>query len=483
MRCGPVRSHRARAKFKGGIGRGASALRGAAILVLAGAVPAAASSQQRTSAPTSLVFDGVSVLDVQTGRLVPAQRVVVVGNRIQAMGSAREVKRPQGARVINARGKYLIPGLWDMHAHMGSGMGSRIVKASSVLEAADHYAIYLAYGVTGVRDVGASIPLDSLLQWRREVGAGTRVGPRVFLSGPYLDSRASPGWGSLTRGFPAALPINTPDEGRRAVDTLKAAGADLIKIHENDMSREVYFAIAAEARRVGIPFVGHLPSTVSMAEASDSGQRSVEHSGTFSGPCMQIDSVGNWPSDSGVKQQCAALIAKFLRNGTWLDPNMVTQDSLRDGRLVRAVRPFGLPFLVGTDIQVTGGLLGTDDLPAEVRIGAPPLVHQELWLFVKAGLTPAEALRVATLNSAKSLNATDSLGSIAPGQLADLVLLDANPLLDIRHTRKIRAVVANGRYFDRPALDAMIAAVKQRTQENEKKKKAERSARHFDQAP
>jgi imidazolonepropionase-like amidohydrolase len=426
-----------------------------------GLIRSVASAQQRpvpSTAPAGvpLVFDGVSVLDVQAGRLVPAQRVVIVRNRIQAMGSAREVKRPQGARVINARGKYLIPGLWDMHAHnLRSLMGSGIVKASSVLEAADHYAIYLAHGVTGVRDVGASIPLDSLLQWRREVGAGTRVGPRVFLSGPYLDSRMEPGWGSLTRDGPAALSITTPDEARRAVDTLKAAGADVVKIHEDGMSREIYFAIAAESRRVGIPFVGHLPRAVSMAEASDSGQRSVEHSLTFSGPCMQIDSVGNWPSDSGIKQQCAALIAKFLRNGTWLDPNMVSQDTLRDVRLVHAVRPFGLPFLVGTDYPVTGGLLGTADMPMTMRI-APPWVHQELRLFVKAGLTPAEALQIATLNSAKSLGATDSLGSIAPGQVADLVLLDADPLADITNTTKIRAVVANGRYFDRAALDALL---------------------------
>jgi len=223
--------------------REASALRGAAVLVLVWLVPTAVSALQRTTA-APLVFNDVTVVDVEHGKLVTDQRVVVAGNRIQAVGSAGRIQLPKGARFVEARGKYLIPGLWDMHVHLVDNYG--LVEKQ-----------FLANGVTGIRDAGASVPLDSLIRWRKAVLAGTRIGPpRQILSGLHIDEldegrKLSPpgptNSAEIIRGDTSAA--------RRLVDSLVAAGADMLKPH--NVSRAVYVVIANEARRLGRPFGGH----------------------------------------------------------------------------------------------------------------------------------------------------------------------------------------------------------------------------------
>jgi imidazolonepropionase-like amidohydrolase len=390
--------------------------------------PAVALAQRSAPAPKGggtagavvtapLAFQGVAVVDVQGGRLLLDQTVVVTGNRIQTLGSTRDVRLPRAARVVDGRGKYLIPGLWDMHAH---------VWATPQIS----YPLFVATGVTGVREMSQSFPIDSMLQWRREIVAGKRVGPRVIGTGGFLYGRARP-------GAPLSILVTTPDEARRAVDSLKAAGADFIKFRDY-LPRDAYFAMAAEARRLGLAFAGHTQGPrITVIEASDSGQRSIEHINDFP-PCHD---------DGEVKlDECAAVAAAFARNGTWFTPTL----TIFDARMRAAAKPVmelmhraGVAFLAGSDV-----------LPPKARAGFS--LHDELVCFVEAGLTPAEALRTATLNPAKYFSATDSLGTVAPGRLGDLVLLDADPLADIRNTLKIRAVLVNGRYFDRAALDTLI---------------------------
>jgi Amidohydrolase family len=451
-------------------------------LAAAGLVPVAAGAQQRSTPRPALVFDRVTVVDVEQGQLVPNQRVVIAGNRIQAVGNGRAVAVPQGAQVVNARGKYLIPGLWDLHVHPNH-------------LAPGFYPLFVANGVTGIRDAGSDVPLDRLIQWRRAILAGTRLGPpRQLLSGPSINQ------GSRDCVHLSYSACADSASAGPLVDSLKAAGADMIKPRE--VNPEMYFAIAAEARRLGIPFGGHAGgdsakhTRVTVVEASDSGARIVDHviagDELLFAPCMGPEAT---------VERCRPVAERFHKNGTWLAPtwthpgcgwlsnglspfcvqldayaykfwwDAVTPHDLRNalrsavaaspaptktqpegsGSIAWAymyiVQQAGLPILAGTDVEGPKMMWAGFSLPAELAS------------YVTQGMTPLEALRTATLNPAKMLHGTDSLGTVAPGKLADLVLLDADPLADITNTTTIRAVVANGRYFDRAALDRVLADI------------------------
>lgn len=399
----------------------------------------------QVAAAVPLVFDSVTVVDVEHGKLLPVQRVVIVGNRIQRMGKVNTVARPKGALVVAAHGKYLIPGLWDMHEH--------VIGYPDVF-----FPLFIANGVTGVRDMNTA-HLDSLFRWRREIVAGERVGPRIVLTGGYLGNSGD---------FDSQIKVTTPEQARRVVDSLKAVGVDFIKTRDG-LIREVYFAALAEARRIGIPLVGHISTGVTAAEASDSGQRTLEH-------------VGGCPD--GPPAQCAALAARFLRNDTWVTPTMALSRYFFGG-----VAPERLRFWPDTVRGAWAGMnytsaeadraAATQNLTAMIRAGFPLLagtdaapifpentpgfsLQEEVAWFVEGGLSPLDALRTATLNPAKYLHATDSLGTVATGKVADLVLLDADPLAEIHNIAKISAVVANGRYFNRAQLDSLITEVERR---------------------
>jgi hypothetical protein len=424
------------------------------------------------AATSPLVFDGVTVIDVQQGRRLPAQRVVIVGNRISAMGDGSTVRVPAGAQVVDARGKYLIPGLWDLHTHGND--------EPPLVEAI--YQLDVANGVTGIRDAGWEVPLDTQRQWRREILAGTRVGPpRQILSGLMLEGPI-PDCASqrAQEGENLKCVIDSAD-ARHVVDSRKAAGADMIKLRTVD--RAIYFAAAAEARRLGIPFGGHAEQ-VTVIEASDSGASIVDH-------LNWIGSDDRWNRNEAcfgtraTVAQCQPVAEHFRRNGTWLVPTLLhgysdTRIAPIRARCSAHFRAFMTDSLVQgnwlRDSTRTGpsGAAQSDSLGAMFllqRLGVPLLagtdeelsafaLHGELATYVAEGLTPLEALQTATLNPAKLLHATDSLGMVAPGKLADLVLLDADPLTDITNTTTIRAVVTNGRYFDRGALDQLVASAR-----------------------
>lgn len=451
--------------------------------VVTTAIPGIASAQRQAVAPAALVFDRVTVVDVERGTLVPDQRVVVVGNRIHAMGPARVTARPKGAWIVNARGKYLIPGLWDFHIHPS--------RSAHLF-----YPLLLANGVTGIRDAWSTLPLDTLVRWRRAILAGTRVGPpRQILSGDALDEqepctrRAGTGHICVARGDTA--------DARHVVDSLKASGADIIKTY--DLSKATYFAVAAAARRAGMPFGGHLGAKdLSPLEASDSGAGILDHDNASG--LHEICWAGR--SDAGM---CRVAAERLRRNGTWHVPtltwNFIVGSAPNDlsrapavPRIITRVRQYSRDYWAGTarmgnwlsdsaDAATIRGGSDSNSLLGVVQQAGLPLIagtdaidhlsyvllwtvapgftlHGELAMYAAEGLAPLEALRSATLNPAKMLHATDSLGTVAPGKLADLVLLDANPLDDITNTTTIRAVVANGRYFDRAALDRMLADVR-----------------------
>jgi imidazolonepropionase-like amidohydrolase len=250
----------------------------------------------------------VAVIDASDSAPRLEQTVVIRGNRIVAVGPARSVAVPRGARVVDGRGKFLVPGFWDMHVH------------TTVPGGRDLLGLYLANGVTGVRDMADE--WAELSAWRREIRAGRLSGPRIVASGPYLEGGDVPIPHLLTR---------TAEEARAGVDSLMALGVDFVKVH-SQLRPETYFAIARRARERGIPFAGHVPRTVGALAASDSGQRSIEHLLAIPAPCSPADSIAlapKFPVQAALGRCSSAsldeLYARFVRNGTWITPTFTAQ--------------------------------------------------------------------------------------------------------------------------------------------------------------
>ena len=368
-------------------------------------------------AQASLAITHVGVVDVRAGKIVSDRTVVIRGRTIVIVGDARSTDVSPETRTIDGRGKFLIPGLWDMHVHLDES----------------DLAALLTAGITGARDMGGD--LEQLLSWRRR-------GPRLVFAGPVLRGPRS----ENDTGSAGAWVIRTAEQGARAVDSLALRGVDFIKVHE-DLSREAYFAIAYAAKARHLPFVGHVAASLTPIQVSEAGQRSIEHLEFVPDRCLGVF-AGQQPS--GCAAAIDSVVDALSRNGTWLDPTIGSFRIFAKQQfpailagfktLVPALRAHHIKLLAGTDLGTAGIIPGAS-------------LHDELSLLVAAGFTPLEALRAATLNPAEFLDATDSLGTIEAGKLADLVLLRADPLRDISNTRSIAAVIRDGRVCDPHARD------------------------------
>ncbi len=456
------------------------------------------------TASAPLAFRHVTVIDIVTGARRPNQTVVIVGHRIRALGPASAVRVPKAARVVDARGKYLIPGLWDMHTHM------------HYMDIA--YPLFIANGVTGIRELNTAVPLAVMAQWKREVAQGRWIGPRLITSGPRIDGDTSEEFRARCRNGRAGprdaerVCVTDVREARRIVDSLKVAGADLLKTYF--LTPVLYWAVAREARRVGLPLGGHGPyqrdwdpakTGVSGLALSDSGVTMLDHH-----TWLPDDPCSDRQAETYNAEQCRTAGEHFRRNGTWIvaaEPSGSPTEALRYEYIRRYVpdslasRGSGLdavrraaerdsvkppasmadwraiwmrhPDVAARFDSASGSfrglrrsamlrwvpiLAGTDGgIDASTFASFPGFgLHQMLAEYVLKGITPLAALQAATLNPARALHAIDSLGTVAVGKLADLVLLDTDPLEDISNTTKIRAVVANGRYYDRDALDRLL---------------------------
>ncbi|MDQ3917004.1 MAG: amidohydrolase family protein [Acidobacteriota bacterium] len=445
--------------------------------------------------PTSLAFTHVTVIDMTGAPPKRDMTLVITGGRITSLGRSGRVRIPPGARVIDAAGKYLIPGLWDMHVH--------------IKETERSLPMFVANGVTGVRNTGGIA--EDLFRWRAEVAAGRLTGPRIVACGPVVDG--------VNPWHPDhSVVVRNAAEGRAAVVSLKRQGADFIKVYDG-VPRDAYFAIAAESRRRRIPFVGHVPASVTTAEASDAGQKSIEHLGTIlEGSSTAERELRNWVSppaqagdfsaiprriaargtrtlDTYSDERARALFGRLVRNHTWQVPTLLvkkvwayvddisTAEDERFRYVPQSVREEWSPqrqllyryrtpeFIVynkrlfGKEMELVGAMRRAGvEFMAGTDVGGPYTyygfsLHDELALFVEAGFTPLEALQAATRNPARFLGESDSQGTVERGKLANLVLLEADPLENIRNTRLVNAVVLNGRYLPKEALQKMLADV------------------------
>lgn len=451
----------------------------------------------RTKEP-SLVLTHVTVIDVTATdsrrASKPNHTVVMTGSRITAIGKPGKVRIPAGAQVVDASGRFLIPGLWDMHVH-------------TLVEGRPEYffPLFIANGVTGLRDMGGSLPWERIQQIRREIADGKLLGPRFgAVAGRILDG---PG-GRLDVSVTAA----TAGEGRQLVQSFKQQGADFIKVY-NLLPRDVYLAIVDEAKKQGLPVAGHPPFSMTAAEVSDLGQKSIEHTADLFTSCSRDEAAlrqelrerAQAGGDSNAarvpvemkavagydERKAADLFARFVRNGTWLCPtlavrrpttsaslgqidsdvrlkyippsireswrNAFTQRIAPSGDVAQRERRFQKTLEIVGAMQRAGvGILAGTDLPNPYVFPGFSL-HDELALLVQAGLTPIQALQAATIHPAEFLGLSTSLGTVERGKIADLVLLEADPLEDITNTQRIRAVVVNGRYLPKETLQKMLA--------------------------
>ncbi len=438
----------------------------------------------------TLTITHATVIDTIHGGTQPDVTVTIQGNRIASITPSKAPSiqaAPQTGTVVNAHGRYLIPGLWDMHTHVffgrTAGDGTALILP-----------LFIANGVTGIRDMGSE--LGAVLQARADIAAHRLLGPRMVVAGPMLD-------GPKTH-YAAALPIATPAQGRDAVDTLQHSGVDFIKV-QSGVPREAYFAIAEEAKKRGISFVGHVPDAIRASEAIGAGQGTFEHLiGIFEASSPDETRYLTGTKTPGMflasydPQREAAIIRLLAQKGVWQCPTLFwergqwlvdsidyTQDpdlayagrkwvteqwpaaqkailksldvdplAVREKfvdhelEIVRKLHAAGVPFLAGTDT------------PAGVDLIPGISLHGELQRFVAAGFTPLEALQTATLNPARFLGKLDDFGSVHTGGIADLVLLAANPLDDIGNTRKIVGVVADGRYVSQASLHQLRARLR-----------------------
>ena len=441
---------------------------------------------------TTLVLRHVTVIDM-TGA-PPKRNVTVVIRQGRILRISRDSMRiPPSSEVIDASGKFLIPGLWDMHVHF--------------TEIERTFPLFIANGVTGVRNMGGD--LDDLSRWRAAINSGTVIGPRIITCGPIVDGPDPAAHGPTIR-------VGTVAEARETVDLLKQKGMDCVKVYDR-LPRDAYFAIIDEARKEGLPVVGHVPLSLTSLEASNAGQKSIEHLGSILESASTLEAELFREENSGEKitepsdfpkriaargermldtysaDKAARIFALLARNKTWQVPTLEFKygqthiDDLfasgdprlkfipasdlqwwspqknffaryrtpayiefrkklftRELDLVGAMHRAGVPFMAGTDLSGAFVFPGSS-------------LHHELELYVQAGFTPFEALKTATLNPAIFLGEDKSWGTVEPGKQANLVLLDANPLVDIRNVRLVNAVILNGRYFSRPDLDRMLA--------------------------
>lgn len=419
--------------------------------------------------PTPVAFVDVTVIPMDSERVVPGQTVVVEDGLIAAVGPVPAVVVPDGATIVDGAGLYLMPGLTDMHVHV---------------KQVDELMLYIANGVTGVREMWGSTDKALLfgspdqLKLREQIAAGELVGPAIYPAGPIME------------GEPPTSPImtvfRTPEEARESVAWQAAQGYAFVKVYDH-LTVETYDAIVAEAAAQGLPVIGHVPFAVGIDRVLAGGQLSIEHltgyidpdAGEFIIDEDEIEAYAAKTAAAGV-WNCPTIVV-YLKVGPpayvaeleqttnlqYIAPNIRLVWQLFSNQLYGNVRYEGdYPArMEEINLRMTralheagaGLLLGTDTDNAFLVPGES--AHEELGYLVKAGLTPFEALQAGTTNAAAALGRSGEVGMVAEGMRADLVLLRANPLEDVGRLTEREGVMAAGRYYDAATLRMMLDGI------------------------
>ncbi len=454
-------------------------------------------------------IENVNIVDVETGMVEENRTVIINGNKIDSIFKTGDIKVSGSGTLVDGSGTYLIPGLWDMHAHLFNEPHIRNAG----------YPLFIANGITGIRIMAADCldppcedPDMSIAQYRRledEIKAGQLLGPKAILASDYIN-------GTL-KGESTVLKPRTEAHGRELARLLKDRGVDFIKIYDV-LTPEAYYGITDEATKLNLEFAGHVPLTVKASAASATGQRSIEHMFSLLLECSDAEDemrerfialftdekgdVSYWNASGAndlmlevvknhnpVKRQ--QLYETLRINNTWFVPTLYhmelyypdAEDWKKSPNIrympkdeydffvneyepaMRALHSPYHPEIEAMRIQFISeaqkagvGILAGSDV-AEVGLVHGFSLHEELASLQRAGLSPLQALQTATINPAKYQNATATLGTVEKGKMADLILLNENPLEDIANTQEIEAVFTNGMYLSRKDLDSLLSGV------------------------
>ena len=462
---------------------------------LAALFSAAAPAAARERA--DLLIRHATVIDVASGKTIANQAIAVAGDTIRAVGPDGAVSRRYTAKGnVDATGRFVMPGLWDMHMHFGGGQ--ELIEENKNL-----LPLYVAYGVTTVRDCAADIS-PSVLEWRSAVAEGRLLGPRIFTSGPKLE-----GYKPLWKG---TIEVGTPAEVNAALDRLQAMKVDFVKITDNTLKPDIFLYAVKEAKRRGMKTSAHTPYALTIVQAADAGLSSVEHVDYLikAGSPKEAEIGAEYvagkltygqASDAFVetfdKAYAAGVYRELAKRHIAVTPTLnmgrilayldredhskdaalayigpglrktydwrveraakATPDQIaarhKEYELSKQVMPMlvaaGIPILAGTD----AGYLNSFNYPGQG-------LHDELERYVESGLTSQQALVSATITGPAFLGHSDRYGALKGGKMADILILDANPLNDVKATRAIRGVIVHGKWLDRAALDALLADAK-----------------------
>ena len=441
------------------------------------------------SAPTSLALTGGTVIDVRTGASMADATVLIRDDRIVQIGHGDDVRIPPGAQVVSVNGRWIVPGFIDMHVHVATVEGAPL-------------ELYVANGVTAIRDLGGNI---TVLRLMREAAAtaNDRPKPRLFFAGAMLDGKPP----SAPR---MSIMVDTPERAASAVNLLVDQTADAIKVY-NGITEPVLEAIAAAARARHVPVVGHIPRALTARRAVDLGMSGIEHSIIRSRDLQEwsiltpaefariqtLSSVTErdalvWSHLDLTAGPLRALLADLAKKAVFFDPTLSIDEydtlflypaeaehpnnrylkrsfvaanlgpeheAFRLPEAMRAAAAAGLAKrreFVGMCYRAGITLVAGTDGPGIGRLAPGFGLQHELQLLVEAGLTPLSALRAATIDAARALHREHALGTIEAGKFADLVILGANPVEDIKNASNIAGVVVKGKFFARPALDQLL---------------------------
>ncbi|HUA18459.1 MAG TPA: amidohydrolase family protein [Bryobacteraceae bacterium] len=458
-----------------------------------------------SSQPSTTAIVDINVVDVVRGEIHYGQTVVITGGRIQAIVPSGNAQIPAGAFRVPGEGRYLMPGLWDMHVHLRSDRKNPAIRLAE--ENAAMLDLFLPNGITGIREMGGDLS-DKVLQWRDEIAAGKRTGPRILTAGRKIDQEP-PAW-------PGSLGVKTEPEAREAVRQVKQSGADFVKIYFSDVSPEVLHAVIDEAHKLHLRVTGHKPINMSIQEFIETGADGMEHAQYL--PAAEREEYDRFAKERAHRRdtpwamdavetsarllamedskQSEAVYHRMAEKQFWVTPTLTVYEheieqasrdyeqdarkqyifpsiwaswdaksgarTTRQGRALElrklsfkrwqddtlAAHKAGVPMLLGTD----SGTDNSHTIPGWS-------IHEELEALVKAGLSPVEALRMGTIDAARWRGQDATEGSVEAGKVADLVILRSNPLEAIRHTQEIDAVFKNGKLFSRVDLDEMLHAV------------------------
>lgn len=454
----------------------------AALFLLACMLPLGAAAAQRTEPAADLLLLHARIIDVRTGTVRADQALAVRGDTIVAIGPTAALQRAPAVRTVDVGGRYVVPALWDMHMHFGGG-DSLIAENRLLLP------LFVANGIAAVRDAAGDLS-STVLAWRDSVARGTLAGPTIFTSGPKLEG--------INSIWPGDLEVGSRAEVDAGLDSLQAMRVDFVKLTDNTLDPDLFRYALGEINKRGLRSSAHIPARVPVREAVSLGLGSIEHlsyairagteregappsrdmmadfdeatavatyrlmaaRGTAITPTLNISRVLAWlDSEDHSHDEYLQYIGPGLQaTYTWRVERAATADSAAIARRhalytftaskLPLLQRAGVLILAGTD----AGFLNSYDYPGRG-------LHDELEQLVKAGLTPLQALQAATINGARFLGREQRHGTLEVGHAADILVLDHNPLTDIRATRAIRALILRGAYLDRSALDTMLASV------------------------